>query len=254
MIPRGVFFILRLGGVRVLGYVQWREEEEPFAERITLCGVPFLAVRVERGRGLRGRYALRRAAKRLQRAHVRQAVFPPDFPALPLFASYGVAEPDIRALRGEKAEEVVRAALWRRGLRPGTATLALEGGALSRSAADTVLALARSVRYLSLRFPDAEALAARLRREYGVAVQHTGAADVVVRWGTGTAAEDALPMLLPLYDASLAVEYASDTLPPEALREPMLAALLAAGALRTEELHVKSVKFQPISADTGTSA
>ena len=238
----------------MLGYVQWREGKETRAERITLYGAPFLAVRVERGSGLRQRFLMHRAAELLRREHVTCAVFPPDFPALTLFASYGVTELDIRALRGEKAEEIVRAALRRRGLRPGMATLALEGETLSRSAVNTALALARSVRYLSLRFPNADALAERLRREYGVAAQHAGAADAVVRWGTGTAEEDALPLLLPLYDASLAVEYASDALPPEALREPMLAALLTAGALRAEELRVKSVKFQPISADTGTSA
>ena len=101
----------------MLGLVCYRDAGEKNGARM-LCGVHFGAVCVPRGEGLRAVLSAKRAAKYLQKRHVRYAVFPKDYPHEALFARFGVLPPAEQPLRMAKSAEIVRCAMARLALAP----------------------------------------------------------------------------------------------------------------------------------------
>ena len=108
----------------MLGLVCYQDTGEKNGAR-TLCGVHFGAVCVPRGEGLRAVLSAKRAAKYLQKRHVRYAVFPKDYPHEALFARFGVLPPAEQPLRMAKSAEIVRCAMARLALAPERARIAL---------------------------------------------------------------------------------------------------------------------------------
>lgn len=131
----------------------------------------FFCVRVRCPGGARAYLSARRAAAVLARAGVRHAVFPREYPYVPVFARRGVVPVPVLPLRTALAAEIVRRCLETAGLDPRRTAVACAAGTVSRDFGEAVLLLSGSVRYLALAAQEGgEALARRLLRSRGVAV------------------------------------------------------------------------------------
>lgn len=227
-----------------------RQRAVETAER-TVLHTRFFCVHVLRGPRTPEAVVRRRAAsaaRKLQKAGVRRVVLPEDFSYGALLEKRGAEPVDTLTLRRELAAEQVRRGLEERELAPGRA--AVFADAMSAELVRTVTELALRSRYVLLDVPyGGPELAARLRREYGVALQlspdraQMAAAEALVLFAPRTdlrrdnpvvveayrGAESPLPPLLlpPALEAQL---------PGGCRRIQLLAALRESGALRPGQI------------------
>lgn len=139
-----------------------------------LYGLPVLRVEAD-PTGFWGERRLRRSARGLRRGGALRVLAPPDFARWPDLAAFGLrpVEPEL-FVRAQSAP-LALAALERRGLAPGRATVALRGTRADRDMARTAAALCPLVRGLVIDAPQGgKELALWLRREFGVPVLPKG--------------------------------------------------------------------------------
>ena len=237
----------------MLGLVCYRDTGEKNSARM-LCGVRFGAVYVPRGKGLRAVLSAKRAAKYLQKRHVRYAVFPKDYPHEALFARFGVLPPAEQPLRMAKSAEIVRCAMAQLALAPERARIALCASSQSPALEAAARELIKEVRYLMVCAPNGERLARTLRWDCGASVHplkhgETCGADLTVCFDETRPADGAV---LPLQSGALSVEYETETSDAAAEmwdENQLICALYASLARRADEIGVKDVKMPPDAAE-----
>lgn len=199
-------------------------------------GVRFRVVRAAEGHGLYAGLSARAAAAKLRREGVRCALFPPDYPFVPLFVRHGVEPPPLAPLYRAAAPAIVRRYMARCGIDPRAAMVAFAAEHTTPELVRCVAALCGEIRYIALCVPDGgEAFARALRREFGVAAR-VGAADALPRPDlTVVFDETGVPGGALYLDEALSVAF--DDPRPNAL----LALLHRAGALDAAALRVVSV-------------
>lgn len=151
----------------MLGYVVWTGEQGR-GEEVRLAGVRFLRVGIRPG-GAMERLRADRAARFLARQGVRRAVFPQEFPHLPLFLRRGVRPVETMGLRRHLAGRWLVGELDRLEIAPSRATAAVSARALDGQGEALVELLARRCRFVMAEGAG-EALERRLRRELGAAL------------------------------------------------------------------------------------
>lgn len=222
----------------MIGWIRYEEAGAPRMERRRFGDTAVLAVRVPRGRGVRGALAAYRASSLLARQRVRLAAFPADYSYTDAFLRRGIAASDVTRLSRVLAPEIALLALRQRGIAAENANAALLSKAPSEEVRSAARSLARAVRYLTLQTPDADALARALRLEYGVAAK-------VLREGDAVRADLALSFdaagegCLALGDAHLEASYSAALGEERCTDAPLLAALLSAGALRARDIRLE---------------
>ena len=211
----------------------------------------FYCVRVLRGPRTPEAVARRRtaaAARRLQRAGVRRAVLPEEFPYGELLARRQIEPADTLALRRELAAEQTRRQMEERGMPGGRVAVAAD--AMSTELVRTVTELALRSRYVLLDVPyGGTELAGRLRREYGVALQlgpdpaQLEAAEALVLFAPRTDLRRNNPVVVEAYRGTraplpplLLPPALEEQLPRGCCRSQLLAALRESGALRPGQI------------------
>ena len=221
----------------MLGWVRYEETGAPRTARVMLAGAAVLCVRVPRGTGLRALFAARRAAALLVKHRVRLAVFPEDYPCPDAFLRRGIRPPDTAQLNRVCAAQIALYALRERGVAAENATVALVSERVCGELHAAAQTLARTVRYLTLRTPDADALALTLRREYGVAPRIAQEGDAL-RADAALSFDTAAEGCLDLSDSRPAA-YGAEIGGAVCTDAPLLAALLAADALKAEQIRLE---------------
>ena len=191
------------------------------------------------------------AARRLRKAGVTRLVLPEGFSHGAQLEKCSVAPVSTLSLRRSLAADLTRAAMAARGLSGGSAKVAVAGDQLSGQLVRTVTELALGNRYVLVDVPyGAEALAAQLRREYGVSLLLSPAreqleeADVLVLFAARTDLRQKNPVVVPLYDEAaplppLLLPPALEAQLPGGLQRPqLLAALVEGGVLRPGQVTV----------------
>lgn len=212
----------------MLGRVRWSEGRKLRIEMEQVMGLPVLTLEVpDRTRGQERR--MNKGARLLTGRRVSRVLTPPCFPGWPVLLRQGLRPVETEALRCALAPAWVKAALAARGIRPERAVLALEGERESRDMERVAMALCPLVRNLVIDAPGGGALAARLRREYGMPVLPARAAraDLTLRFDPGPVLEQAdfsLPGL---------------SLPWDCEGLPLLSALWESGRIKTEEIVIR---------------
>lgn len=232
-------------------------------ELLRICGVRFLSVTVFAGRNPAlqvGRW--KRAAKQMERAGVRTALFPAAFSHAALFEKRGIRAADEGYLRQMTAAAVARRAAAQRGIEPRESCVALMGDHMSAALRKALMELALHFRHTILAVPGGGGeICSVLRREYGVSVlRSTGKtqmerADVLLTFGEAVPCGRSGCLWLPCgtVTAQEGFENGADTvrylLPPKLEEQipdgcctnALLSLLLETGAVRTNELEVSEI-------------
>ena len=222
----------------MIGWIRYEEAGEVRIERRRYGDTAVLAVRVPRGTGLRALFAAHRSASLFARRRVRLAAFPADYPYTETFARRGIAASDVTYLNLACAPQIALSALRQCGTAAGNANVALMSEKVCGEVHSAAHSLARTVRYLTLRTPDAETLARTLRLEYGVAAK-------VLREDDAPRADLALSFdvaregCLALGDVHLEASYSAALDGEICTDAPLLAALLSTGALRAQDIRLE---------------
>lgn len=220
------------------GLVCYRTGKEKDGVR-TIGRARFYAVYAAEGTTLRARLAADRAARRLKKRGVRQAVFPRGYAWSGRFIRRGVLPADEGALRMEKAAELAMSALARQGCAPEGARVALVCSARCEALARAAERLAPRVRYLTLCTPEGEKLGRALRWDYGVSARLAREEDTAdAALAVSFDAEEPRCRCACLWLRGEAVRF-SAPLPQGSERweqGQLIAALFSAGALRAEEI------------------
>ena len=188
------------------------------------------------------------ALRRLQKAGVRSVVLPEDFPYGTLLEKRKMGPVDTLPLRRELTAEQVRRALEDRGIPAGR--VAVSADAMSAELVRTVTELALRSRYVLLDVPHGgPELAARLRREYGVALQlspdraQLTQAEALVLFAPRTDLRRENPVVVEAYRGAetplpplLLPTALEQQLPEGCGRIQLLAALRESGALRPGQI------------------
>ena len=203
------------------------------------------------------------AAKRLRRAGVTRVVLPEGFSYGAQLEKCGVAPVSTLPLRRALAADLTRTAMAARYLSGGSARVAVVGDQLSGELVRAVTELALGHRYVLVDVPyGAEALAAQLRREYGVSLLLSPAreqleeADVLVLFAARTDLRRKNPVVLPLYDETaplpplLLPPALEDQLPQGLQRPQLLAALVGGGVLRCGQITVGTAERGTARSET----
>ena len=222
----------------MIGWIRYEEAGQARIERRRYGDTAVLAVRVPRGTGLRALFAAHRTALLLARQRVRLAAFPADYPYTDIFLRRGIAASDVAYLNRACAPQIALSALRQSGAAAENATVALVSEKACRELHSAAHSLARTVRYLTLRTPDAETLARALRREYGVAAKVLRQNDAV-RADFALSFDAAAEGCTALADERLEVSYRAVLGGEECTDAPLLAALLSAGALRARDIRAE---------------
>ena len=244
----------------MLGMITWTSPTGGWAHKRTflkeqkVMRVSFLTAQVTRGprtSELIMRRRIRAAVKRMRKAGVTRLVLPEDFPYGAELEKGGVMPVSTLSLRRGLAAELARAAMAGRGLSASGASIAVAGDQLSGEMARAVTELSLGSRYVLVDVPyGGEALAAQLRREYGVSLllsptqEQLEGADVLVLFAPRPDLRPEKGAVLRLYDETAPLPA---LLLPPALesqissaydRPQMLAARIEAGALRIGQITV----------------
>lgn len=238
----------------MVGYVVYGGENRTGVEPRQLLGARFLTVSLAAGRrpmGAAALYRARRAAGRLAELGVRRAVFPREFPYLPIFARRGICPVETLPLRQALAAPLARRRLAELGIAPTRAVAAVSAARLSREVAETVTALALGCRYVMLQAPDGGGLARSLRREYGVSLlldpgrEQLDRADALLLFAPREDLARTNPVFYALYPGGetgpgglpLPLPGAlAETVEPSCGREQLTAALWQMGAITKEAI------------------
>lgn len=212
----------------MLGRVRWGEGRKLGLEQERLLGLPVLTLELPvktRGRERR----LNKGARLLLEHRVTRVLTPPWFEEWQTLLRNGLRPVETQALRCALAPAWVRAALKAKGIRAERAVLALAGARESCEMERVAMALCPLVRNLVIDVPGGGALAARLRREYGLPVLPAQAvrADLTLRFDPGPVLEGA--------------EYAlaGTSLPADCEVLPLLSVLWESGRVKTEEIAIR---------------
>ena len=217
----------------MFGWIAYDTADMPPVQAIE--GVRFRVLRVAEGRSLRAALSAHRAANILRREGVRLALFPPDYPYIPLFARRGIQPPSPVPLYRAAAPAIVRRYLAEQGIDPCAAMVAFAARRVTPELKRCVATLCREIRYIALCADGGEALARALRRDYGVAARF-GASDALPPPDL-TVVFDGLRVPGKALYLGDGLEVAFDSPYPAAL----LALLHGAGALDAGKLRVTSV-------------
>lgn len=234
----------------MLGYIEYDERvgATQLARRNVLGGT-FLALQWGRG-GVLGSLRAARAAKQMHAQGVRHAVFPVDFPYTSVFLRYGVLPMETLPLRRRLCAGFVRQRMEQLHIPPTEAVVAICGEHLTGEMTETVKSLALSYRYVMLdAVSGSEALAASLRREYGVALivkptsEQLERADALILFSPRSELSCENRIFCALYPCGegtrgrLPLEPGGgQNLPPNCDREQLAAALYAMGLRRVDTL------------------
>ena len=222
----------------MIGWIRYEEAGQARIERRRYGDTAVLFVRVPQGTGPRALFAMHRAASLLTKQRVRLAAFPADYPYTNIFLRKGIAAPDVTRLNLACAPQIALSALQQSGAAAENANVALVSEKTCGEVHSAAHSLARTVRYLTLRTPDAEALAHALRREYGVAAKVLHEGDTVCT-DLALSFDAAEEGCLVLTDERLEVSY-SAVLDGEICTDaPLLTALLSVGALRAQDIRLE---------------
>ncbi len=226
----------------MLGYCTMTDRRlRPAPERGMLGQLPVYRLEVTSGRWERRR--LDQGVKLLRRAGVRRVLAPEDFPYWTRLKEHGLVPPEPWGLLRRLAPQLALAWLDGHGMQPERAAVALRG-ARAADLTPAALALCPLVGTLVLSAPDGEALARRLRAEFGAAPvedRRDGGAALALHFAPD------LPgggeKTLSLYPGAPLPEglvMSAQGLPGGAVCPPelLLAALWEAGRLRPEEVRV----------------
>ena len=157
----------------------------------TICGVRFFAVSAEQSHSkVMQMRTLRKAARAMERAGVRTALFPPAFAHAALFERRGIRAADESYLRRMTAGAVARRVLADHGKRAAECRVAVLGDHMSAEVRKALMELALHVRYTMLSAGGGGGeICSVLRREYGVSVlrdpgqEQLRRADLVLTFG-----------------------------------------------------------------------
>ena len=229
----------------------------------TICGVRFISVTVEESRsGLLQRQRLQKAARAMERASVRTALFPPDFRQVSLFEKHGIRAANEGYLRRMTAGAIARRVLAEHGVRPAECHVALLGDHMSAELRKALMELALHARYTMLSAGGGGGeICSVLRREYGVSVlrdpgqEQLQQADMVLTFGKAAPCGAPECLWLPCGEIVCAEGYINAApgvrygVPPEVEdqvrvncdRNALLSILLEMGALRSNELEVMEI-------------
>lgn len=230
----------------MLGWLCWTGKRERGGTE-SLAGLPVLRVPVRRKNGtpewlLRRR--VRAAGRTLARMGVRRVIWPEGFPYGEILAGEGVFPVETLPLWRALAAELAWRELQSRGIPGGCPAVCAD--ALTGEVRRTVEELLRRCRTVALDAPDPEGVyARRLRRGLGAALR-SGDAGAEVRL-LFARREPERAGDIPLYPGAAAPKAAlrlpeewEARLPEGVPREQGIAALLAAGRLRREEIAIDS--------------
>lgn len=229
----------------------------------SICGVRFYEVCVARSRSrFVEKRRLRKAARLMERAGVRTALFPETFSETALFEYCGIRPAEDGYLRTVMAAEIARRMMEAHGCTPGETCIALIGDAMTPALRRTLMELALRVRYtlLSAGGGGGESCSV-LRREYGVSVlrnpgeEQLRRANVVLTFGKAAPCGAEGCLWLPFGDVTevegyenamrcvscLAAPAVEAALPEECSRSALLSILLEMGAVRPWELEVAEI-------------
>lgn len=151
----------------MLGRIKWGKEPKIKSEWGMLHTLPVLTVTLPQGAKKR---MWQKCAQILVRYRVTRVLTPRDFNDWPFLMQYGLRPVDTRGLRCALAESWTRAALCTLGITPEQAVLRLSGECVSADMVNVARKVSLLVRNLVIDVPGGEALAAALRREYGLPV------------------------------------------------------------------------------------
>jgi hypothetical protein len=235
------------------GYIRWRQREKgaPRLYRDSIGGAVFAVLEIRGSNGFYLRRRLARAARKLSKWGVRQAVFPRDFPLMEPFADQGIGPVPEQALRCALMEKLLD-----RLTRDKELPLAQGAAALLSARTDERVwrggeALARRARFLILSTgAGGEALGDQLRYTYGVSAAPVAPmAPVLGVYYTDLPEQppfEAYLCLGPHCGEEQLVELDVSKEWRERLgdKEPsaqLLAALFSMGRIRPEDIKIKSV-------------
>lgn len=160
----------------MLGHMVYTEQKgrKPEVELERVRGLSFLRASIPAPAGTSAaalRRRVVRAARLLHKAGVRRVLTTGGFAHWDVLREWELARVDTAPFCQALAARLALAALERMDVPPGTATVALRGGRVSRPFFQAAMELAPAVRALVVTSPNGgEALSAYLRREYGVPV------------------------------------------------------------------------------------
>lgn len=212
----------------MLGRIRWGEERKMGLEQERLLDLPVLTLRLPmQTRGQERR--VKKGARLLAGHRVTRVLTPPNFPHWKHLMEQGLRPVDTQALRCMLAPAWAAAALTVGGTRPERAVVALSGARESSDMERVAMALCAMVRNLVIDVPGGGALAARLRREYGLPVLPAQAvrADLTLRFDPGPVLEGAQFLLKQA------------ELPRDCETLPLLSALWESGRVKTEEITIR---------------
>ena len=242
----------------MMGLIQWtppaggKRLRRPALEEKRILRMPFAEADILRGPRTPEAVLRRRvsaAARRLRRAGVTRAVLPEDFPWREQLLRGGVEPVSTVPLRQALAAELARAAAAALGISGSGALLAAAGDRPTGELVRAVTELALTSRYVLLDLPyGAEALAAQLRREYGVSLLLAPAGErqiqVLLLFSPRPELEGKSGTVVRLYDEEaplpplLLPPALEEQLPAGCSRVQLLAALAEGGALRAGQITV----------------
>lgn len=229
----------------------------------SICGVRFFEVSVAQGGGgwvQKKRW--KRAARLMQRAGVRTALFPEGFSGMTPFEKAGIRAAEETYLRQMTAGEIARRAAEVQGICARESCVALVGDTMSAALRRALMELALHFRTAILSVPGGGGeICSVLRREYGVSVLRAAGteqmkrADVLLTFGSAAPCGDGKCLWLPFGEVTaqegfqpraLRVRYllppALEGQIPEGCNENvLLSLLLEAGAVGTNEMEVSEI-------------
>ena len=209
----------------MLGRIRWSGERKIGLESERLLDLPLLTLSLpERMRGQERR--VKKGVRLLIGQRVTRVLTPPDFPLWPRLREQGLRPVDTQALRCALAPAWVRAALAAGGIQPQNAVLLLTGARESPDMERVARQLCPVVRNLVIDVPGGGAIAARLRREYGLPILPARSARANL-----TLCFDSGPVL-----TGARYTLAGAVLPPDCEALPLLSALWECGRIKTEQI------------------